>query len=1046
MVASLLHPLNIFIVGLGGGFLIPLLYRLGKSWAAAGFVAALGAMTLMSGHALIALVQGGAPIEISTGGAFPPYAINLRMGLAEAAVAFSVNLVALIGARYVLRDSYGILLLYLLLIVGIQGMVMTRDLFNLFVFLEIVSIATYGLLSLNTTPAALSATFKFLMATVLASTFFLIGTMLVYAVTGLLNIDELIAARDTIAGPTGFAALMFLLACLILELKPFPANGWGLDVYETARSDVAALISGGASAGVFFALFKLLPLFQDHLELIAALAAVTFVGSNLVGLRQTKAQRLLGYSSVGQMALMTIAACLLERLGAKDQVGLVVGGLFLNHLFAKVGLFWLAGHVRGERLGDWAALAARGSTMVVFAILIVAICGLPPFPGFWAKWQLVLTLAAGQLYVWIAVLLLGALLEAAYMFRWLGLVVHGGAAAEARSLSAGVEADREVRSPDSVAELLPVYAMAVLLILSGALAAEAAGLSAAWPVLPLAVGLAVSALAALPSRGQGFVTLGLVLVGGIWLARGLTGISELFAVLLLAGGLVIAIASLARTDRRPGFYPLLAVMLLSLPALARASTSLEFLFVWELITLSSYFLLLQRREAAPHALRYLLFSLVAASFLLAGFALLYGTTGGLALAGLGTAGQGGAPVLVLLAIGLLIKAGAVGVHVWMPDTYAEADDDVSALLSAVISKVAMFGLLVGTYVAIRSETSLGLAHVLGWIGMLTTLAGAMMAVAQDDMKRMLAYSSMSQLGYIVAAIALMSHLGWVTALYLVANHLMVKGILFLVAAAIILRTGRRRLSELGGLARTMPATFVAAAIAVVAMSGLPPLAGFGGKWLLLSAMIEKGWYGSAVMTLLATFVGFLYMVRFLREIFLGARRSGPEVVADAPAALLVPQYLLVAGILVMSFFPKVLIGPISAAIDPQFASTLVWQGMSLEMIYGVWNPIPVMAFAVVVSAMLFGLSWLLRRAGWLTAGRRTAHAGARDVTMAMFSILTPPLAASVWDGVAAATTALAERTRRLYDGHGQTYNLYMLYYFVVLYLAGGGIQHLWPGN
>ena len=123
------------------------------------------------------------------------------------------------------------------------------------------------------------------------------------------------------------------------------------------------------------------------------------------------------------------------------------------------------------------------------------------------------------------------------------------------------------------------------------------------------------------------------------------------------------------------------------------------------------------------------------------------------------------------------------------------------MLSAVVSKVAMFGLLVGTYVAIRSEVASNLAHVLGWIGMLTTLAGAMLAVRQDDMKRMLAYSSMSQLGYIVAAIALMSHLGWVTALYLVANHLMVKGILFLVAAALILRTGTRSLADLGGLAR-----------------------------------------------------------------------------------------------------------------------------------------------------------------------------------------------------------------------------------------------------
>ena len=237
---SVLHPLNIFIVGLGGAFLIPLVNRFARRWLPAVFVLALAAMTLISGVSLWRLARGGAPIEILTGGAHPPYAIDLRMGVPEAIFAFSINLVALLGARAFARGTYGAMLLCLLLVMGVQGMVMTRDLFNLFVFLEIVSVATYGLLSLQDTSAALSAAFKYLMATVLASTFFLIGTMLLYATTGILNIDDLIIARETIAGPIGFAALMFLLACLLLELKPFPANGWGLDVYETARSDVAA--------------------------------------------------------------------------------------------------------------------------------------------------------------------------------------------------------------------------------------------------------------------------------------------------------------------------------------------------------------------------------------------------------------------------------------------------------------------------------------------------------------------------------------------------------------------------------------------------------------------------------------------------------------------------------------------------------------------------------------------------------------------------------------------------------------------------------------
>ena len=268
------------------------------------------------------------------------------VGLAESVFSFGVNLVALLGAVYFVRAKYSVMLIYLIMVMGIQGMVMTRDLFNLFVFLEIVSVATYGLLSLQNTPAALSATFKYLMATVIASTFFLLGTVLLYAVTGMLNIDDLIGRRSAIAGPIGFAALMFLLASLLVELKPFPANGWGLDVYETTHASVAALISVGVSAGVFFALLKLLPLFQDQLEIVALSGAVTFLFSNLIGLRQTKAQRLLGYSSIGQMGLLTMAVALLRSSTRTTAIPLVVAGLFVNHLFAKAGLFWLAGIVR----------------------------------------------------------------------------------------------------------------------------------------------------------------------------------------------------------------------------------------------------------------------------------------------------------------------------------------------------------------------------------------------------------------------------------------------------------------------------------------------------------------------------------------------------------------------------------------------------------------------------------------------------------------------------------------------------------------------------
>jgi NADH:ubiquinone oxidoreductase subunit 5 (subunit L)/multisubunit Na+/H+ antiporter MnhA subunit len=213
-------------------------------------------------------------------------------------------------------------------------------------------------------------------------------------------------------------------------------------------------------------------------------------------------------------------------------------------------------------------------------------------------------------------------------------------------------------------------------------------------------------------------------------------------------------------------------------------------------------------------------------------------------------------------------------------------------------------------------------------------------------------------------------------------------------------------------------------------------------------MMEKGWYGPAVMTLLATFVGFLYMARFIQAIFLGRRKATHKDLTEAPIALLVPQYLLVAGILLMSFFPKLLIEPVSRAIDPQFASTLVWQGMSLEMIYGYWNPMPVMALAVTASAILFGTFWVIRRAGWIKlpgGGSKIRDGSSRaaffDFYRPAFTMLTPPWAIEFWGGLTTATVTLADRARLVYSGNGQTYNLYILYYFVVLYVAGGGLRH-----
>ncbi|WP_108662117.1 complex I subunit 5 family protein [Acuticoccus kandeliae] len=1023
MVSALAQPLAIFLFGLGGGFAIPLFYRLGKGWLHAAFAVALGGILAVSVISLAALWWGADTIEVLTAGATPPLAISLRFGLAEGAFSVSVNLFAVFCAMHLwerLRGNYVALLLFLILVMGINGMIMTRDLFNLFVFLEIVSIGTYGLFGLDRRAEAVAAAFKYIMATVLASAFFLLGATLVYNATGTLSIDALIDMRGEIGGPVATAGLLFILACLLVELKPFPANGWGLDVYETAPTGVASMVSVGVSTGVFFALLKLLPLFAGELGLIAILAAITFLAANLMGLAQTKVRRLLGYSSIGQMALLTMALALLTDIGAYDALPLVLGGLFVNHLLAKAGLFWLTGLLKAREVSTPLKLARKPFILILLGVLVVAITGMPPFPGFFGKWALIMELAAADRFLWIALILVGSLLEAVYIYRWF--------------FNALASADARPEAPLPIGRLVPVIAMAVLLILTGLGAANASGVGHAWLFAPLIAGFAFTLLDGLPGPLKTILLLASVVAVGTSLAFDTHGIAGLFSTLLLAGSIVIGIAGLAVTGKRTGHAPLAVVLLLSIPALLRAETSLEFFFAWELITLASTFLIARGAHARPHVLPYLLFSIAAAFLLVAGFAGLSAVAGTDALSALFTVGPAANLPFALLAAGCLVKAGAIGVHVWLPGAYAEADDDVTALLSAVISKVAIFGLLMASYLAIRSDASLDLSEIIAWIGVFTTVGGAILALREDDVKRLLAYSSMSQLGYIITAIALMSHLGWVTAVYLVANHMLVKGILFLALAGILIRTGTRRLSESGGLLGAMPFTFATVAVALLAMSGLPPLMGFGGKWLLLSAMTDKGWYVLAVATLLATFLGLVYMTRILVGLFLGPRR---REASEAPVELVLPQILLAGGILVLSFAPKLLMDPVSKVIDPTFASTLVWEGASLETIYGTWDPTGAMLIALGVSLVLFGLWWTLLR--------RHDRPSLRAFVLADPLIpvrLLPPVATFAWARVGEAATRTADSARRIYSGDGQTYALYVLVYVLAVYLARTGLDGL----
>jgi len=1039
----MVDPLYIYILSLGSAFLLSLFYQRHRNLGVLVFLATLAAITVISGLGFVALAGGAPSVEILTAGLKPPLSINLRFGLQEAFLSLAVNLVGILGGWYLLRrlrEHVQALILFLMIVMGINGMVMTRDLFNLFVFIEITAIATYALIGLEQDRRTLTAGFKYVMAGGLASSFFLIGTILVYHLTGTLNIDGMIAERALLDNPLGILALVFLIAGVVIELKPFPANGWGLDVYEAAPGGIGTLLSAGVATGALAALYKLLPLLRvDQLSVLVSAGLLTFLFSNLIGLKQRSAQRLLGYSSIAQLGLLVTAVAYLLQGGREELVPLVVGGLFINHLLAKAGLFWLAGILGKDKWRDWTALAGRPWLLFLFGTLIFALVGLPPFPGFWAKWELVMRFAADGMYGWLAVILIGSLLEAVYLLRWFGTTLVARERAQAHFDWAG---------------LTPPVSFAILLYGSGWYWAEWLGEPVLVTFLPVVAGGVLFLLDRLPGRLVGLLALAILGAFTFLILSQLSGLAWLFGLIFLPGGLLLLFATLYRGNARPGFYPLITAMLMALGLLLHTRTSLGFFYAWELMTLTSYLLVTLGKESARPALSYVLFSLGSAYLILAGLALGYGASGSTLLAGLQQAGTLGPVIFALLVLGFIIKTGGLGFHVWLPGAYTEAEDDFTAIISAVVSKAGIFGFLVAAIqLGDQAVGGLDIAYLVCWLGLLTALLGALIAVLQEDVKRLLAYSSMGQVGYIVAGVAMMSHLGWVTAVYLSVNHFLYKGLLFLAVAGVIYRTGTRAMYQMGGMIGRMPVTFFCALIAIIAVSGVPPLTGFGGKWLLYNGLIEKHWYLQAGMAFFSSALACLYMFRLLHSIFLGQPKLKHKDVKEAPWWLLLPQVVLTGAILVFSLFPQYLVQPISKAVEPYHATTLDWAGNQVTTAMGHWNGFLIM---MIVGAVFMAPSiWMLlsrtrvQRVKQFNIVYAAEHPDRPETTHFAYNFypyiekslgwLVRPRATRFWNSLSEWTHSLASALRSVYTGQAQTYVQFIVLYLVALvFLMGGG--------
>lgn len=1035
----MISPIHIITITLGTAFFLGLLKKLNLNLSAFLMLGAIAAAGAISAFWYIGLSAGTAQADVFTAGFKPPYSIHLLMGKGEALFTLLINVAGFLGGIYLLnvfkKQGVYTMIIFLVFIMALNVIVMTRDIFNLFVFMEVMSIAIAGLVILDKDSKAVQSGFKYLIATGIIAGIFLLGIAFTYYFSGTLNIDFIEASKMT-AMKAGSVAAFILLISIILELKPFPANGWAIDVYEGANPGIGALISAASATAMLFVLNKIMIFVPaSFMQIIMVIGLLTFITSNIIGIKQDNAKRLLGYSSIGQIGLLMAIIGLKPMLG--DKFEFIAVSILISHYLAKAGLFWLAGIVGKESIKDWAMLRQKPLLLVLFGSFVFALIGFPPFPSFFGKWELIMSLSqSGQFYV-LAFILIGSFLEGVYLFRWLGYSIK-------------IENTELPLIKVEWNKIIPISVFALGLYISGYYVSSITEGAAVINYIPLFFVAFLFAIDFLPVYIKNTISIAGIGFYLYTIFPGLEGFKLIFGLIFLAGGILTLLAGYAKKGKRQGFYPLVMLMFAGLLGLIEANSTLEFFFAWEIMTIGSYFLIIRGKKSMPHALSYMLFSVAGAYLILAGFGLAHIDQSTYSLSILAHV-QSYAPLtFLLLAIGFMTKTASIGLHIWLPGAHAEAETDVSPMVSAILLKAGVFGLItLMINMGAQSFGSFNIYYALAWIGAITAVMGNMMAAFQEDAKRLLAYSSIGFLGYALFGLSLMSHLGWLAAVSLSVTHFMFKTLLFLAIGGVVIRVKTKKMYKMGGLIKKMPFTFISVLMGIIVIAGVPPLTGFGGKWILYNAVLEKGWFFPSAIVFFAGIIAFLYCFRLIHTIFLGQLKDEHREVKEAPFWILVPQYIILAVIMLFSALPNSLLKPIGDILLPFFPEgALEWNGQLATSSFGYWNGKAIMYIVIGIFSSVFVWLWYMNRNAQKVKQFNIGYSAERpsrpETTHYAYNFFAPyrkalgflvtPVISNFWDSVSEGIHSISDKLRRIYNGNAQTYALHIIAFIVIIYL------------
>jgi multicomponent Na+:H+ antiporter subunit D len=398
--------------------------------------------------------------------------------------------------------------------------------------------------------------------------------------------------------------------------------------------------------------------------------------------------------------------------------------------------------------------------------------------------------------------------------------------------------------------------------------------------------------------GRSMIAGGPVLQQVAWLGEAvnirlaLDGFSLFMLVVVSLVGLaasLFAIDYMEHYGDKPAYHALYLVMIAGMNGLVLTTDLFSVYLFLEVAAVASYALVAfgLGRDELEAAFKYLMLSVVASAAILGAVAVIFGMTGSLDFGAVAAAlpELNAGPVLAiasaLFLMGFGLKAALIPFHAWLPDAHPSAPAPISAVLSGLLIKVSGVYALTRIFLNVFGLTP-ALSTVLMVLGTVSIVVAAFLALGQKDIKRMLAYSSISQVGYVVLGIGLGTPLGIAGGLFHLFNHALAKGLLFLTSGSVQQATGTRNLDEMGGLAKRMPVTSVTNLIGALSIAGVPPFNGFWSKLIIVVALVQAGQPAFALIAVLASVLTLWYYLLMQRKAFFGRLNEKWAAVKEAP--------------------------------------------------------------------------------------------------------------------------------------------------------------------